>query len=196
MFVSACFLLGATFTIALLCLRLARKWRLRRSYERRHAGPCYLCGGARGRAAAGDWAAHRRKCAAKNAARLSALYRHPWARCPLCGDALALLPCSPHDFECQNAAGCCSGDYSSGPGRGAAEALEGERRGRGPRMLMNCGDNRFNCFECDFDVCKECIEEAAAAMHCINNSAASATTATAAATTAHFSNPLSSQLSG
>ncbi len=148
MFVSTCFLFAATFSIALLCLRLVRKWRVRRRYARRRAGPCYLCGGSRGP----DWQAHRRRCAGRHRARLSGLYRHPWARCPYCGEALALMPCSPHDFECQNAAGCCS---SGSPGDGA----DGGKSG--PRLQMNCGNNRFNCFGCDYDVCKECLDEAA-----------------------------------
>ncbi|XP_040580080.1 uncharacterized protein [Lepeophtheirus salmonis] len=97
---------------------------------------CYLCckqiGGY-------NWknGSHRKSCSDKNVIFINSLPTSDRAPCPKCGKYLRQWPeklVTP--FKCDGGSKC--------PNSGL--------------LLPNTGDNRFNCFTCNYDLCHDCIK--------------------------------------
>jgi len=96
--------------------------------------PCYLCLN-KVRNSEWDSGEHRKRCAFKNQRELLS-YPQPYdAYCPNCRDRLRLWPEKGHPFYCDE----CPLDKRD-------------------VLKRNTGENRLNCFLCDFDVCVNCCE--------------------------------------
>ena len=97
--------------------------------------PCYLC---LGDVKLAFWTdgSHRKACARGNMSVLAAL-RTPFtfARCPKCENRLRQWPDRGTYFTCDGA-NCPLGEAAK---------------------IVNNGENRFNCFVCDYDLCLTCV---------------------------------------
>eukprot|EP00092_Neocalanus_flemingeri_P000490 GFUD01000520.1.p1 GENE.GFUD01000520.1~~GFUD01000520.1.p1 ORF type:complete len:303 (+),score=25.50 GFUD01000520.1:250-1158(+) len=97
--------------------------------------PCYLC---LSKVSNSSWDSgeHRKRCAYNNQRELLS-YPQPYESfCPNCHERLSLWPAKGHPFYCDQ----CPFDQRS-------------------VLKRSTGENRLNCFLCDFDCCVNCANE-------------------------------------
>lgn len=94
--------------------------------------PCYLC---LNKVRNSDWDSgeHRRRCAFNNQRELLGFPQPYDAYCPNCSERLRLWPAKGHPFYCDE----CPYDQRN-------------------VLKRSTGENRLNCFLCDFDCCVNC----------------------------------------
>lgn len=90
---------------------------------------CYLC---ERKVKYGGWGAHRKKCPLRTNL---FNYRQVDANCEGCGTALRILPKTKG--EGAKNFGCNYKDH----------------------LVKNNGQNRYNCFDCDYDICPKCVKK-------------------------------------
>merc|ERR1711892_1262112 len=116
-------------------------------FDSRGTTPCYLCGL---RVKNRDWEneTHRRECKDRNNEELNS-FPEPYAiSCPHCRGQLKLWPAKGCPFLCDDWA----------PKKGKKCKSKG-------REIPSRGENRFNCFVCDYDLCEECVIARGAQKH-------------------------------
>eukprot|EP00091_Calanus_sinicus_P007552 TRINITY_DN18643_c0_g1_i1.p1 TRINITY_DN18643_c0_g1~~TRINITY_DN18643_c0_g1_i1.p1 ORF type:complete len:319 (-),score=63.63 TRINITY_DN18643_c0_g1_i1:32-949(-) len=93
--------------------------------------PCYLC---LDEVANSDWDSgeHRRRCAFNNQSEFLSFPQPYEAYCPNCSERLRLWPAKGHPFYCDE----CPYERDV--------------------LKSSTGENRLNCFFCDFDCCVDC----------------------------------------
>eukprot|EP00092_Neocalanus_flemingeri_P009409 GFUD01010123.1.p1 GENE.GFUD01010123.1~~GFUD01010123.1.p1 ORF type:complete len:235 (-),score=60.06 GFUD01010123.1:4-708(-) len=98
---------------------------------------CYLCGEdvSMEQWNCGD---HRKQCASRNTAQLSSFPTHPAIRCAKCKDRLRIWP------DQKSPLFYCDTDLPTCPCNGKEES--------------SSGGNRYNCFLCDYDLCRGCVK--------------------------------------
>ena len=90
-----------------------------------------------------EWAngSHRMRCAKKNQHVIETMPIVYDIKCPGCTRKLRLWPNLGDPFKCDEGPDCLStmvGPYAPGD-------------------IQNDGTNRFNCFRCDYDLCRSCV---------------------------------------
>jgi len=80
---------------------------------------------------------HRLACARRNTAQLSIFSTHSSVRCGGCQGKLRVWPDQGPAFYCDSVSPPCK---NTG------------------QQLPSYGGNRYNCFLCDYDLCKECVK--------------------------------------
>jgi len=83
---------------------------------------------------------HRKQCASRNTSQLTSYSVHPSLKCSKCSAKLKLWPAQGPGFSCDSGLESC-------PGKS--------------KLIPSSGDNRYNCFLCDYDLCVSCTRELA-----------------------------------